>query len=123
MNWRRGFFRLWIAVSVLWITISVTFVTPLVVVPAFRTLSPVEEVELPDAPMSIEGFDWEKAQAIAAEMLAERQAGQQQRAIALSGAVIAAPPVGLLLIGMAVGWIFGGFRRKDAEGPGSNDGR
>ena len=100
-----------------------TFVTPLVVVPAFRTLSPVEEVELPDAPMSIEGFDAEAALAEAARLYESRQRARAFRAIALSGAVIAAPPVGLLLIGMAVGWIFGGFRRKDAEGPGSNDGR
>ena len=159
MNWRRGFFRLWIATSAVWVLIMLWSIDMPSCLLGFDLTATGERFwcpELPDAPMSSDAFDWEKAQAIAIEMLAERQAGQQQiegfdveaalaeaarlyesrqgqreqgdrleypwSRLGLYAASVLGPPIGLLLIGGAVGWVFGGFRRKDSEGPGSNGG-
>jgi hypothetical protein len=168
MKWGRGFFRLWLVLSVLWALAAgglwwqaalapIAYITPRVydivaktglpeVIPdpspaldaltAAKTAGQVKEVEIavppghPNLPTSqlFVGADWDSARIstsvdlVAASLIAEESA--QIETLGASNKVAAsefilAPPIVLLALGAALGWVLVGFRRGSNRAPNS----
>lgn len=115
MNWKRGFLRLWIVLTVFWILTLFVYMQPghqirhLLAETPTVVIQPAPEAETEDA---------RKARLLSNA----RQRATQARAKALKhvapeklgefAVVTLAPPVGVLLLGWLVAWVVGGFRRK-----------
>jgi hypothetical protein len=139
LQWRRGFFRVWIVISVLWVDLAVMVAKPDAYSPLWHgakyviktntgqqftldTSTPRDElVQVLDSALRQEavrpGNNVDSSTRDAILNLID--AGERTRDQALQvWLVTIIPPVALLLLGIALGWVVGGFR-KDASRPGS----
>lgn len=126
MNWRRGFFRAWLLISVIWVVIwAVVFLPGAESKIAMASLSDAElmakldECKLPPGvPPPPQGFILDKCLKRVGQdgRTVERWGGGNEaterayRVVsALDLPILIGPPVCLLLFGMFVGWVLGGF--------------
>jgi hypothetical protein len=116
LNWGRGFFRLWLAVSAIWIAVvgySLRGELSMLREPLlWQTTSEVHSYPLKPAAI---GETSTLSDDDVQSMLLQRQAQVRDllRAETLTGvALVLLPPFFLLLIGMLVGWIGRGFFQR-----------
>ena len=134
MAWRKGFFRIWVVLSVIWIGVAILIAKPQTYVWLWN--APKYEITLPTGSRII--LDGSKSREEANEFLddqikheasnrpgAKIEPGTRDEVLnsiyggyaspgerareAWFAAVL--PPIGLFIIGLAVGWIFTGFRK------------
>jgi hypothetical protein len=130
MNWRRGFFRLWLAVAAIWVVGVViaaysrgTFDSPAPV--RFNYLGwefefagdlPKEKVKEALVHFLREEIaPVEKSKPLAAEKIADTIVGQYEphsfvASVGRLAKVVVIPPLALLLVGGTFGWALAGFR-------------
>jgi hypothetical protein len=112
MNYRRGFFRAWVLLTVLWIG-GVAFMSGPDVYREFR------EVAAIDAAMArVSEAEARRGEPLKPEELPP-EANPFLRfdydpwgSLAKTGALALLPPLTLLALGAALGWVFSGFRRQ-----------
>ena len=131
MRWGRGFFRIWIVLSVLWIAATVYAYEPKTYAYPWRAAyelnfegQPVSELNLrksaaeisADLLAAMQSFKPDLSRAeiqkdrdqLLARLLATREAGNQGARKAWLATVV--PPVLLFCFGLCIGWIVRGFR-------------
>ena len=137
MRWGRGFFRAWIVISVLWVGLAVMIAKPEtyrqvwhkakyeIATPSgqkftLHTSMPRDHlVEILDSEFQHEearpgGTKVEPSTRDALlQQIDEGYRAQDQALQAWIATII--PPVALLLLGIAIGWVIGGFRREKTQ--------
>ncbi|UGA42437.1 hypothetical protein HU230_0029650 [Bradyrhizobium quebecense] len=136
LRWGRGFFRAWIVISVLWIGLAVMIAKP-EAYPAlwhrtkYTVTSPTGQQITVDASMTRDqltqtldaGIQQEKVrsghkveagtrEAILNHIDTMLEAGDRALQVWL---ITIIPPVALLLLGIAIGWIIGGFQKDKSQ--------
>jgi hypothetical protein len=108
MNWRRGFLRAWILLSVVWVLVASGYELNRWndYFNGIRSLR--AECQDPKPPPWC--LDW--SQLPPANFFDQFDADRPN--IRAKAAFIAAPPATLLLCGLAIGWVLLGFRRSGA---------
>jgi hypothetical protein len=98
---RRGFFRLWVVVSVLWIS-GVAATT-------------YYETGIPSATRScaelLEFTEDKTGRKLGAPDVADCEQVWQQKQLKIAGTALV-PPGGALVLGILIGWVWGGFRQR-----------
>ena len=98
MNWRKGFFRTWIVVSLLWVGATLSFTGPSIV-KNYRWLT--DDACKPATPEV-------RAQGLMTDAdigLCDEPANALQAATAWT----IGPPLGMLIAGASLAWVFAGF--------------
>lgn len=111
MNFRRGFFRLWLIVSALWVLLIVALAPSLTSRPLWQEIADGWRAEREWAadPASTPEFDF---LAIPVEVDERIKRGDEAEAAALNlGKFAMFPPLMLLALGALTAWAFSGFRR------------
>lgn len=111
MNWRRGFFRLWLVAAVLWLAVFSFVVKDKVAWEAkvlwanFNCYPTEEELE------EMRQRAPEDFVPVIGEQCVEHRAERIER-LARYGAAMLSPPLGVLVLGIVGFWIARGFRRN-----------
>jgi alkanesulfonate monooxygenase SsuD/methylene tetrahydromethanopterin reductase-like flavin-dependent oxidoreductase (luciferase family) len=136
MNWRRGLFRAWLLISVIWAVLATFIMSPLtewrmanddvslsydgetLIFPATLDRDKIERAlvtyirqrwtETPRENRTREGTPEE----IAARMAASHDPYSRWKRMGTIVLAVTAPPLVLLCLGLALGWVGRGFRTK-----------
>jgi hypothetical protein len=140
MNWRRGFFRAWALISIIWAIFWATMFLPeaeskiaMARLSDAELMAKLDDCKLPQGvPPPPQGFYLDTClKRLSQEGRAvERWSGgndlgaQVYRiAGALNVPVLIIPPIALLLFGLMLGWVFGGFRKNTTHDRDESSGR
>jgi hypothetical protein len=111
MNWRRGFFRLWLVAALLWL-LAIGFILHVDIRQNVQTLSvqdcSLSEMEAEEEARRAglpEGF-----KLVTGEACLELHE-EAKEYLGWSGALVLGPPIGVLGLGFVAFWVAGGFRR------------
>ncbi|SDC42772.1 hypothetical protein [Ruegeria marina] len=120
MNWSKGFFRVWLAISVVWIAVSLIVARP---DQSFHYYSSFDEMadRLRQAPSDANGtvhFSAKRTltQDETDELLNELESRSAAKRSELLSSLFAAlvPPLVLLGFGVAVAWVLRGFKKSSS---------